>query len=43
MRLDTLPATMLQANHLYDRLGFREIPPYYENPVPNVSYLELLL
>ena len=43
MRLDTLPTTMLQANHLYDRLGFREIPPYYENPVPNVRYLELLL
>ena len=43
MRLDTLPSAMLQANHLYDRLGFREIPPYYENPVPNVRYLELLL
>ena len=43
MRLDTLPSTMLQANHLYDRLGFREIPPYYDNPVPHVRYLELLL
>lgn len=43
MRLDTLQSAMPQANHLYDQLGFREIPAYYENPMPNVRYLELLL
>lgn len=40
MRLDTLRGRMPQANHLYDALGFREIPAYYENPEPNVRYLE---
>ncbi len=43
MRLDTLQSTMPQANHLYDQLGFREIPAYYVNPVPHVRYLELIL
>ena len=32
---------MAQARALYDDLGFREIPPYYHNPHPEVSYLEL--
>jgi len=42
MRLDTL-AKMAEANALYDRLGFRDIPPYYANPLPDTRYRELML
>lgn len=42
MRLDTLP-TMKGALTLYKEAGFREIPAYYETPVPNTIFMELRL
>jgi putative acetyltransferase len=42
MRLDTLPS-MTEAAELYERLGFRDIEPYYENPVPGARFLQLEL
>jgi ribosomal protein S18 acetylase RimI-like enzyme len=43
MRLDTIPARMPAAQHLYASLGFREIPAYYDNPLAGVVMLELEL
>ena len=43
MRLDTLPAQMATAIHLYRSLGFKEIAPYYETPVEGALFMELSL
>lgn len=40
MRLDTL-ASMTEAVTLYKAVGFKVIPAYYHNPLPNVVYFEL--
>jgi putative acetyltransferase len=39
MRLDTI-AWMEEAFGLYRSLGFRDIPPYRYNPIPDTRYLE---
>jgi putative acetyltransferase len=43
MRLDTIRGRMDNAIALYSSVGFREIPPYYKNPVPNAFFMELRL
>jgi ribosomal protein S18 acetylase RimI-like enzyme len=40
MRLDTI-GTMVEAIRLYRSLGFREIKPYYNNPIPGAMFMEL--
>jgi len=43
MRLDTIRGTMDNAIQLYESLGFKEIPAYYNNPIPNAFFMELKL
>jgi putative acetyltransferase len=43
MLLDTLPGKMDQAIALYRSFGFREIAPYYDNPVQGALFMELQL
>ena len=43
MRLDTVPSEMAPAVEIYRRLGFVEIPPYRQNPIPGAKYMELNL
>jgi putative acetyltransferase len=43
MRLDTLSEQMSSAIALYRRVGFKEIEPYYDNPVPGALFMELKL
>jgi GNAT superfamily N-acetyltransferase len=40
MRLDTLER-LDEAMNLYESLGFRRIPAYYDNPLPGVVYWEI--
>ena len=42
MRLDTID-TMTSAISLYRSLGFREVAPYYENPIAGAAYFERVL
>jgi putative acetyltransferase len=42
MRLDTL-GSMTAAITLYESLGFQRIRAYYDNPIPDVVFLELAL
>lgn len=43
IRLDTLPGKMDQAIAMYRSFGFREIKPYYDNPVAGAVFMELEL
>ena len=40
MRLDTV-SRLEHANALYEKIGFKDIPKYYENPDLTVRYMEM--
>jgi len=42
LRLDTLPH-LHEAIALYRGMGFREIPPYCNNPIPGALFMEMQL
>jgi putative acetyltransferase len=42
IKLDTVPS-MAAAQRLYESLGFRDVPPYTENPIEGARYMELRL
>jgi len=42
MRLDSL-RRLQNAAHLYPKMGFYDIPPYNDNPFPDVYHMEALL
>jgi carbonic anhydrase len=43
LRLDTIEEKMRTAVAMYRAMGFREIAPYRENPIPSALYMELSL
>jgi putative acetyltransferase len=43
MRLDTLPGKMDRAIAMYRSFGFKNIEPYYNNPVEGAAFMELEL
>ncbi len=43
MCLETLPGRMDPAIAMYQAFGFKEIPPYYDNPVEGAKFMELSL
>ena len=43
MRLDTVEPVMKDAVAMYRQIGFREIAPYCNNPIPGALYMELEL
>lgn len=43
MRLDTLAAQMSKAVEIYRSFGFRQIPAYYDTPIAETIFMELIL
>jgi putative acetyltransferase len=43
IRLDTLSGKMDPAIAMYREFGFKDIPPYYDNPVQGAAFMELEL
>ena len=43
IRLDTVVSKMAEAVAMYRGMGFQEIAPYCENPMPSALYMELEL
>lgn len=41
IRLDTLPGKMDRAIEMYRQFGFKDIAPYYHNPVAGAAFMEL--